>query len=113
MGLTSVVGAVTGASGIKVEVEFLVDSGASYTLLPEKVWRKLKLKPLETVSFSLADGTSIKRKISECRISLLDKTRHTPVILGVAGDEPLLGVLTLGTLGLVLDPFQRYLPPAR
>ena len=31
------------------------------------------------------------------------------MILGEAGDEPLLGVITLENLGLVLDPFKRTL----
>jgi hypothetical protein len=35
------------------------------------------------------------------------------VILGIPGDEPLLGVVTLEILGLVLDPFQRTLRPMK
>jgi hypothetical protein len=38
---------------------------------------------------------------------------HTPVILGEAGDEALLGVVTLEILGFVLNPFNRTLQPAR
>ena len=33
--------------------------------------------------------------------------------LGLAGDEALLGVVTLEVLGLVLDPFNRTLQPMR
>jgi len=29
-----------------IEDIFLVDSGAQYTVLPEKGWKKLKLKPI-------------------------------------------------------------------
>jgi hypothetical protein len=36
-----------------------------------------------------------------------------PVIFGEAGDEPLLGALTLESLGLVLNPFSRELQPMR
>jgi len=35
------------------------------------------------------------------------------VIFGEAGDEALLGVVTLEILGLVLRPFNRTLQPAR
>jgi len=35
------------------------------------------------------------------------------VILGEPGDEALLGVMTLGILGLVLHPFKRTLEPMR
>ena len=38
---------------------------------------------------------------------------HTPVILGEAGDEALLGVVTLEMLGFVLNPFSRTIQPAR
>lgn len=111
MGLTVIRATVEGAAGQKAKVDFLVDSGASYTLLPEKIWRRLKLKAKRRMPFSLADGRLIERDISECRISIQGEETHTPVILGVSGDEPLLGVITLEELGLVLNPFQRTLEP--
>ena len=89
--------------------EFLVDSGASYTLLPEKVWKEFRLKPMREVTFSLADGTTINRKVSEIRFEYKGLYGTTPVILGEKNDEALLGALTLETLGLVLNPFSREL----
>ena len=65
----------------------------------------------ESFQFALADGTKIKRDVSEYKIALNGTERHSPVILGVPGDEPLLGVITLEILGLVLDPFKRTLQP--
>lgn len=109
MGLTYVEATVTGPTGQSRSLELLVDSGASYSLLPEDVWRELELEPQETLKFILADGTRIERDASECKIRLNGKERHTPVILGQPGDEPLLGVITLENLGLVLDPFPRTL----
>ncbi|MCI0332102.1 MAG: aspartyl protease family protein [Planctomycetes bacterium] len=109
MGLTYVDATVTGPNGKSRQLELLVDSGASYSLLPNEVWRELGLEPQETLKFFLADGTKIERQASECKIRLNGKERHTPVILGQAGDEPLLGVITLENLGFVLDPFKRTL----
>jgi clan AA aspartic protease len=109
MGLTFVEATVTGPQGNSRLVNLLVDSGASYSLLPEDVWRELGLEPQESLEFILADGTLIEREASECKIRLNGKERHTPVILGQADDEPLLGVITLENLGLVLDPFKRTL----
>jgi hypothetical protein len=37
----------------------------------------------------------------------------SPVIFGEEDDKPLLGVTTLGSIGLVLDPFKRPLIPMR
>ena len=113
MGTTSVKAVVTGPTGRKATVRFLVDSGASYTLLPENVWKRLGLKPKRTELFALADGTTIERKVSEAHITLPQGEAYTPIILGEPGDEPLLGVITLGILGLVLNPFNRTLQPMR
>jgi clan AA aspartic protease len=111
MGLTFVPGKVTGPTGASRTVDFLVDSGATYSLLPHDVWQELGLEATESFQFTLADGTKIKRDVSECKIALDGTERHSPVILGVPGDEPLLGVITLEILGLVLDPFKRTLQP--
>ena len=113
MGVVYVEGSVTGPTGKKALVRFLVDSGATYTLLPERVWKEIELVPKRTATFTLSDGTTIERKISECYISLPQGEGHTPVILGEPGDEALLGIVTLEILGLVLNPFTRELQPMR
>jgi len=113
MGVTHVEGEVRGPEGKKAVVRFLVDSGASYSLLAEKDWHAIGLHPKRTVTFSLADGTEIERAVSECHITLPQGEAHTPVILGENDDEPLLGVVTLEILGLVLNPFNRTLQPMR
>lgn len=113
MGLTYIEGVVSGPSGQRRQVRFLVDSGAKYTLLPHDVWQALGLEPKRAMDFILADGTTLTRQISECRISLDDQEGHTPVILGEPGDEALLGTVTLEEFGLVLNPFSRTLQPMR
>ena len=109
MGLTFVEATVTGSTDKQRRVQFLVDSGASYTLLPLDVWHDLGLEPKRKVTFTLADGTHIDRHVSECHISLEGSDGHTPVILGEEDDDPLLGIVTLENLGLMLDPFKREL----
>ena len=113
MGLTYVDGTVTGPTGTSEHVRFLVDSGATYTLLPHGVWRRLGLSPKRAQVFSLADGTPMERQISECRLAVAQGEVSTPVILGEPGDQPLLGVVTLEELGVVLNPFTRELQPRR
>lgn len=113
MGITYVEGTVSGPAGKQTTVEFLVDSGAKYTLLPLKSWKAIGLKPVRRLTFVLADGTKVRRDVSECYINLPQGKTHTPVVLGKAGDEALLGAVTLEELGLVLNPFQRSLQPAR
>lgn len=113
VGVTYVEGAVSGPSGESRRVQFLVDTGAMYSLLPDGVWQALGLTPKRTLEFRLADGTAIVRRVSECHIAIAGADSHTPVVLGEPGDEPLLGVVTLENLGLVFDPFRRELQPMR
>ena len=113
MGIVYIEGKVTGPNGKKEIIQFLVDSGATYTLLPHDVWQKIGLLPKRSVTFTLADGTTIGRQVSECHIEIAEGEGHTPVILGEPGDEALLGVVTLEILGLKLNPFNRTLEPLR
>ena len=115
MGISYVEGTVRGPPpGAEATVRFLIDSGATYSLLPEPVWRAIGLVPTRDMEFVLADGTSLHRSVSECIVRLPHGEGHTPVVLGQPGDaEPLLGVVTLEILGLVFDPFRRTLHPMR
>lgn len=113
MGLTSVTGTVRGPKGKRDRIDFLVDSGATYTLLPHDVWTAIGLAPARQLSFTLADGTKVECSVAECWISLPEGSAHTPATLGEPGDEALLGAVTLEGLGLVLNPFNRKLQPMR
>ena len=110
MAITYIDGVVKGPTGT-ANVPFLVDSGATYSLLGKDTWQSIGLEPKRSASFTLADGTRISRQISECHLTLPQGEGHTPVILGEDGDEPLLGAVTLEILGLVLNPFNRTLQP--
>lgn len=113
MGITYIEGQVRGPTGKEETTRFLIDGGASYSLLPEAVWQAIELPPKREMSFTLPDGTLIERNISECYIVLPHGERHTPVVLGQADDEALLGVVTLEILGLVFNPFNRTLQRVR
>lgn len=96
-----------------VDVRFLVDTGAVYTVLPETLWRRLRLTPQRIAEFTLADGTTITRGVSECRFTVEGQTATSPVVLGGPGDAALLGAVTLETLGLMVNPLSRELLPMR
>jgi clan AA aspartic protease len=113
MGITYAEAEVSNEAGMVQKVRFLVDSGAAYSVLPQEVWRALGLRPTRTVDFALADGSIIQRDVSHCFIKFQDERAPSPVVLGEANDAALLGTLTLEIMGLVLDPFQRTLRPAR
>jgi len=113
MGITYVEAEVSNEAGMAQKVRFLVDSGAAYSVLPQEVWRALGLRPTRTVDFALADGTIIRRDVLHCFFHFQDVRAPSPVVLGEAQNAALLGTVTLENMGLVLDPFQRTLRPAR
>jgi hypothetical protein len=65
------------------------------------------------VEFTLADGTSITRGVSECRFEIRGEAATSPVVLGEEHDGALLGAVTLETLGLMLNPLTREILPMR
>ena len=96
-----------------VDLDFLIDSGAVYSLVPGKIMDELEIEAYRTIDFTLADGTKIERKVGSGYFEYNGEGGPAPVIYGEEGDEPLLGVTTLESLGLVLNPFTRELHPMR
>ena len=115
MGITHDVAVVANPKKAKpaFRMRLLVDSGATYSLLPEKVWKRLKLKATRSVEFDLADGTLITRPVAQAEFRILDREAISPVVLGADNDVALIGAVTLETLGLVLNPLSRELMEMR
>lgn len=95
------------------EVNFLIDSGAVYSLVPGEILDQLEIEPYKEMIFSLADGTKLNRKVCSAYFEFEGKGGPAPVVYGEEGDEALLGATTLESLGLVLNPFTRTLHPMR
>jgi clan AA aspartic protease len=93
------------------KIEFLIDSGAIYSVVPTPILERLGIKPIATQEFRLADGTKIVRKKGIALFKYGDKIGGADVIFGEEGDSILLGAFTLEALGLALDPLKRELKP--
>ena len=89
--------------------KFLVDSGASFTVVPKNELRKIGIKPVRKESFFLADGKTIKREVGNALFEYMGIEAAAPVMFGQKGDSNLLGIFTLEALGLSLDPLKREL----
>jgi clan AA aspartic protease len=113
MGMVHVDVEVSPSGGPGVPVRFLVDSGAVYSVLPRDVWIALGLAPTRRMEFVLADGTAIERDVAHCFFTYEGIEAPSPVVLGEASDDALLGAVTLESMGLVLNPFTRRLRPMR
>ncbi|RKZ31234.1 aspartyl protease [bacterium] len=92
-------------------VEFLVDSGAIYSVVPTEILDKLGIKPLGEEKFILANGDKIIRKKGIALFKYGGNLGGADVIFGEERDSNLLGSLTLEALGLSLDPLKRELKP--
>ena len=91
------------------EEEFLVDSGASFTVASAETLARLGIEPFEEREFALGNGHRLTRKVGEAYFEFGENQGTSKVIFGEAGDCNLLGVLTLGAFGLVLHPLKREL----
>lgn len=94
-----------------IKVDFLIDSGAVYSLVPGKQLKSLGIDPYKTLDFTLADGSIVTRKVGDAYFEFRGQGGAAPVIFGQDGDQPLLGATTLESLGLALNPFKRELYP--
>jgi clan AA aspartic protease len=97
--------------GRALELSFLVDSGAVYSVVPAALLRKLGVRPHSKRTFIFADGSEITRKIGDVLFRLNGRQGAAPVIFGEKQDSVLLGTLSLEALGMMLDPMKRELRP--
>lgn len=93
------------------KLEFLIDSGAIYSVVPAPILERLGIRPLTEQVFRLADGSRIRRKKGIALFKYDDRIGGADVIFGEEGDSMLLGAFTLEALGLALDPLRRELKP--
>ncbi|MBC8526551.1 MAG: aspartyl protease [Candidatus Cloacimonetes bacterium] len=93
------------------KIDFLIDSGAIYSVVPTPILQKLGIKPFGEQEFRLADGRKIIRKKGGALFKYKNQIGVADVIFGEEGDSMLLGAFTLEALGLILDPLRRELKP--
>lgn len=113
MGLTHVHAAVVNPARLKkkTSVELPVDSGAVYSVIPGTVLRRLGITAHSVRTFTLTDGSTIRRRVGDAVFQIEGQRGASPVIFGEQGDAALLGTVSLEALGLMLDPVKRVLRP--
>ena len=70
-----------------LKVEFLVDSGAVYSVVPTPILKKLGIRPNSQEEFRLADGSKIVRKKGIALFRHGKKVGGADVIFGEEGDS--------------------------
>lgn len=95
----------------RVELKLLVDTGATWTWIPEPMLRGIGLTPAFTRRVKLADGRVVQRDAAIILITIGQETLPTLCLFGDDGSDPLLGAVTLEEFGLGVDPVGRTLIP--
>ncbi len=90
-------------------LDFLVDSGATYSVAPAATLDRFGIRPIAVQTFRLANGERISRRKGVALFRYGDRVGGSDVIFGEDGDSHLLGAFTLESLGLGLDPLKREL----
>lgn len=96
---------------IRETIECLIDPGAIYSVIPAEVLTRLGIKPFKKETFRLANGAKVVRQKGGVLFKYGDRMGVADVVFGEPDDHVLLGVLTLESLGLSLDPLKRELNP--
>jgi len=93
------------------DVELLVDTGATYTVVPRGVLEALNIGVLRHVRLRLTDNRVIERPVGEVGIEIEGyRASATPVVFGDPGIY-ILGSVTMEQLGLAPDPITKKLRP--
>ena len=85
------------------EGEFLVDTGATDTLVPKQHLEFIGVVPEGQRVYGLADGNELRFDIAVARIEVMGELAGGTVIFGSEDAEPLLGVTVLESAGFEVD----------
>lgn len=88
---------------------FLVDTGATDSLVPGPHLDAIGLKPRGKRVYELADGSEIVMDITVGEIEFMGETVGGTILYGAANAEPLLGVTALESVGIEVDPVSQRL----
>ena len=95
------------------EVEALVDTGATTTVVEATVLRRMGVAPIRRETFEYADGRRVELDMAETKVRVEGKETTTWVIFGSEDCGALLGSYTLEGVLLGVDPYGERLIPVR
>ncbi|MDP3768335.1 MAG: retroviral-like aspartic protease family protein [Dehalococcoidia bacterium] len=94
-------------------VRMLVDTGATFSVIPDRLARAVGIKRLaRSVAVRLADGRRVRLDAGVAIFRIDGREAPATILVGEVA-EPVLGVETLEALGLTVDPRRRRLTPSR
>ena len=94
------------------ELTGVVDTGASFTVVPAHILDELGIEREETKLFSFADGSRRELPIALVEMELQGQRGNAHVVFGPDDRKTLIGALALGNFALAADAKYRRLIPA-
>ena len=94
-----------------VDLDALVDTGSTYTVLPKEALDQIGIEQEGQRSFELADDRLVEYPIGYARMRLGDNQTIVLAVFGPEGISPLLGATALEHLSLAVDPVHQRLIP--
>ena len=88
---------------------FLVDAGATDSLVPRPHLEAIGLAPRGKRIYELADGSELRLDVTVAEIEFMGEIVGGTIIYGEADVEPLLGVTALESVGIEVDPVSQRL----
>ena len=96
----------------EIELEAVIDTGATMLVLPQNVIDKLNLRKMREVKVRYANNkTEIKSIYGVVTVEMCDRAGEFNVLAEPEGAQPLIGQIILEQLDLIVDPSTRRVIP--
>lgn len=90
-------------------LEAMVDTGAIYSAIPGNILSRLGVEPRQTLSFELADNSSVDLPVGYATIKIEQQEVIVMVIFAPDHAQPLVGATTLEFAGYGVDSLNKRL----
>jgi len=91
------------------EVELIVDTGSTYTLIRRERLEAIGVKPSGVRRFRTIEGKTVEREVGEAVIECLGERATSIVVFAEKDDVEVMGVVALESLALEVDPITKQL----
>ncbi|MBF8267779.1 MAG: hypothetical protein HW388_1287 [Dehalococcoidia bacterium] len=102
---------VAASGGYEETTEAIVDTGATFTVIPAPVLEHMGVAPQRTVRMRLADGSVVERALGTVQARLNGTEGVIYCLFGGAEEAAVIGAHTLEGFLLAVDPVGKRLVP--
>jgi len=110
MGHFRVPATLTGPAGRAETLDLLVDTGATFLIVPRRLAERLELVIQRMQTVQMAGGRRADWPLAEIRVQVDGRDAPTVCLIAPEGNA-LLGAVALESLGMAVDPVGRRLIP--